>query len=90
MTKQKEKVNNIVSTDKGKIDLNTFWKLTYADGEVEYSQFAPYDLNNLTQYERLESMGNPIVKFEKVASDMKDIIFDSKFEIPVGDEQESK
>jgi len=78
MTKQKEKVNNIVSTDKGEINLNSFWKLTYANGEVEYSEFAPYDLSERSEYERLASVGNPVVKFEKVASDMKDIIFESK------------
>ena len=45
---------------------DTFWKLTYADGEIEYSEKAPYEKGSYSEYERLISVGNPVIKFELV------------------------
>jgi hypothetical protein len=49
--------------------VDTFWKLTYLDGEIEYTEFAPYSNKSYYEYERLESVGNPVVKFELVRAD---------------------
>lgn len=51
--------------------VNTFWKLTYLDGEIEYTDYAPYSKNSYYEYERLERVGNPVVKFELVNNDLK-------------------
>lgn len=48
---------------------DTFWKLTYADGFIEYSEFAPYELNETAEYKRLEFVGNPVISFELVRAD---------------------
>jgi hypothetical protein len=48
---------------------DTFWKLTYLDGEIEYTEFAPYSNKSYYEYERLESVGNPVIKFELVKAD---------------------
>lgn len=45
---------------------DTFWKLTYADGEIEYTEKAPYDKGSYYEYERLVSVGNPVIRFELV------------------------
>jgi hypothetical protein len=49
--------------------VDTFWKLTYLDGEIEYTEFAPYSNKSYYEYERLESVGNPVIKFELVKAD---------------------
>lgn len=48
---------------------DTFWKMTYLDGEIEYTEFAPYNDKSYYEYERLEKVGNPVVKFELVRAD---------------------
>ena len=48
---------------------DTFWKMTYLDGEIEYTEFAPYNRSSYYEYERLEKVGNPVVKFELVRAD---------------------
>ena len=48
---------------------DTFWKLTYLDGEIEYTEFAPYNDKSYYEYERLEIVGNPVIKFELVKDD---------------------
>jgi hypothetical protein len=45
---------------------DTFWKLTYADGEIEYTEKAPYDKGSYTEYNRLVKVGNPVIRFELV------------------------
>lgn len=45
---------------------NIFWKLTYLDGEIEYTDYAPYSKNSYYEYERLERVGNPVIRFEMV------------------------
>jgi hypothetical protein len=49
--------------------VDTFWKLTYLDGEIEYTEFAPYSNKSYYEYERLESVGNPVIRFELVRAD---------------------
>lgn len=52
------------------IDMSdTFWKMTYLDGEIEYTEFAPYNKGSYYEYERLEKVGNPVVKFELVKAE---------------------
>lgn len=48
---------------------DTFWKMTYLDGEIEYTEFAPYNDKSYYEYERLEKVGNPVVRFELVRAD---------------------
>jgi len=43
-----------------------FWKLTYADGEIEYTEKAPYSEGESAEYNRLVTVGNPVIKFELV------------------------
>lgn len=49
--------------------MNTFWKLTYLNGEIEYSEFAPYNEYSSSEYNRLEIVGNPVIKFERVKAE---------------------
>ena len=59
-----------MKTTKKEISMtDTFWKLTYLDGEIEYTEFAPYNKNSYYEYERLEKVGNPVVRFELVRAD---------------------
>ena len=48
---------------------DTFWKMTYLDGEIEYTEFAPYNKDSYYEYDRLEKVGNPVIKFELVKAD---------------------
>jgi hypothetical protein len=59
-----------MKTNKKEISMtDTFWKLTYSDGEIEYTEFAPYSNKSYYEYERLESVGNPVIRFELVRAD---------------------
>ena len=59
-----------MKTTKKEISMtDTFWKLTYLDGEIEYTEFAPYNDKSYYEYERLEFVGNPVIKFELVKAD---------------------
>lgn len=61
-----------MKTNNGKIKMtDTFWKLTYADGEIEYTEKAPYDKGSYYEYERLVSVGNPVIRFELVMASKK-------------------
>ncbi len=61
-----------------------FWKLTYADGDIEYTEKAPYDKGSYYEYERLVSVGNPVIRFELVMACKKnnDLRFVPVSEIP--------
>jgi len=59
-----------MKTNKKEISMtDTFWKLTYSDGEIEYTEFAPYSNKSYYEYERLESVGNPVIRFELVRAE---------------------
>ena len=45
---------------------NEYWAITYADGVVEYTDSAPYEMRDSDEYKRLVKVGNPVVKFEMV------------------------
>lgn len=66
--KKKNKMNGSYLNDMSNLT-DTFWKMTYLDGEIEYTEFAPYNDKSYYEYERLEKVGNPVVRFELVRAD---------------------